>query len=364
MIKEGKKRVMNHNVILSEDINEIATSKIINWEKMKDKTILITGATGLIGSLIVKVILRKNEIDDLNLNMILVSRSEKEVIEKFGNSKYIDYIITSVENFTKINKKVDYIIHAASPTKSKFFIENPVETLETSVIGTRNILEYAKISNASSMVYLSSMEMYGTMNEDNVTEDMLGYIDPLNVRSSYSEGKRISELYCYSYYKEYNVPVKIARIAQTFGAGISKNESRVYKIFADAIINKQDIILKSTGRTIINFSYTVDTVIGIFKIILDGENGEAYNLVSDKTDMTILDSAKWLAKTYGEGKVNVVIDIPKENAGFAPDNNMILSNKKIKKIGWSPRYTLKQGYDRLLKYLKEEKINEEKNNIN
>lgn len=342
------------NSILKEDLEEIVNSPLIDWEKLKSKTILVTGATGLIGSILVKSILLKNELNDLRINLILLVRDQIEAEKIFGKNKYISYIISSVEKYHTQNLKIDYIIHGASPTKSKYFIENPIETCDIAILGTKNILEQAKISKVKSMVYMSSMEMYGTLDSDNVEENMQGYIDPLNERSSYSQGKRTCELYSYCYYKEYNVPVKIARIAQTFGAGINKKENRVYKVFAESILNKNDIILKSNGSTIINFSYTTDTVIGLLYILIKGKNGEAYNLVSEKNNMTILDSAKWLANTYGEGKVNVKIEISDNNEGFAPNNKMVLSNEKLKQIGWNSKYNLKDGYDRLIKYLKED----------
>lgn len=340
------------NKILEEDLNEIANCKIIDWNKLKDKTIMITGATGLIGSLMVKSILKRNREFNNNIKLVLVVRNKEEAEKLFEYNPDIIYIETSIEEYKVINDyNINYIIHGASITKSKMFIEKPVETMDISILGTKNILEQAKNSKIKSMVYMSSMEMYGTMNSNNVTEDDLGYINPLEIRSSYSEGKRVCELYCASYKNEYNVPVKIARIAQTFGAGISPKESRVYKVFADAILNKEDIILKSSGETMINFSYTTDTIIGILKILLDGENGEAYNIVSDYSNMNILESAEWLAQTYGEGKVNVKIEKTSENMGYAPINNMVLSNKKLKSIGWNYKYDLKKGYDRLIRYL-------------
>ena len=347
------------NSILREDIEKIASSNLINWNELKNKKILITGATGLICSIMVRAFCLKNDKNNLNLKMYLLVRNEQDAKAIFGNKDYIEYIEMSIENFKPTNLDVDYIIHAASPTKSKFFIEKPVETLDTAVIGTKNVLDFSKMNKVKSMVYLSSMEMYGVLDAENVTEQDLGYINPLDVRSSYSEGKRICELYCYSYYKEYDIPVKIGRIAQTFGAGVSKNENRVYKVFADAILNKQNIILKSSGSTNINYSYTTDTIIAIIYLLLNGKDGEAYNVVGEKTNMTILDSAKWLAKEFGDGMTNVKIEMPKENVGFAPDNKMILSNEKLKGIGWKSEYTLKQGYERLLKYLKEERANEE-----
>lgn len=342
------------NSILKDDLLEIANTKIVDWEKLRDKKIFITGATGLIGSILVKSILLKNELSNLNIKLKLLVRDKLEAEKIFGSSDEIEYIVSSVEKYNPRNLEIDYIIHGASPTKSKFFIEKPVETIDIAVIGTKNILEQAKISNVKSMVYLSSMEMYGILDCENVDESFQGYIDPLNERSSYSQGKRLCELYCYSYLKEYKIPVKIARLAQTFGPGISRKENRVYKVFADAVIKKENIVLKSRGTTIINFSYTTDAVIGLLCILLNGKNGEAYNVVSDKTNMTILDSANWLAEKYGNGKVNVKVEIPEENAGFAPSNRMVLNNQKLKAIGWKNNINLKQGYDRLIKYLIEE----------
>ena len=273
---------MQMNKILEEDIKKIATSKQIDWKKFKNKNLLITGANGLICSLITRAFLYRDNNLEQNTKLFLSVRSAEKTKELFGESQYIEILESDIEDINKLEiaEKIDYIIHGASPTTSKFFVNNPVETINTAILGTKNILEIAYKNDVKSMVYMSSMEMYGTFYENiNVNEKNLGYINPLDVRSSYSEGKRMCELYSFSYFKEYNVPVKMARIAQTFGPGISKNETRVYKYFLDCILNNQDIILKSTGSTIINFSYTVDTVIGILYILLNGMNGEAYNIV-------------------------------------------------------------------------------------
>ena len=342
------------NSILKEDLEEIASSELIDWKQLENKTLFITGSTGLIGTILVQSILMRNEKYNTNISLILIVRNEEKAKEKFG-TKNITYIESDIIKYNIKDLKIDYIIHAASPTKSKFFVEEPVETLDIAIIGTKKMLEQAKKSNVQSMVYLSSMEMYGVIDSENLTEDMLGYINPLNVRSSYSEGKRICELYSYSYYSKYNVPAKIARIAQTFGAGVSENETRVYKTFVDSILEKKDIIIKTTGTTNINYCYTTDTIIGILYILLNGKNGEAYNLVGEKTNMTIAQSAEWLAEQYGEDKVKVKYEISDDRKQFAPDNTLILSNEKLKLLGWSPKYNLKQGYEKLIKYLQEER---------
>ena len=340
------------NKILEQDIETICSSKLIDWNKIDNHSFFITGATGLIGSLIVKSFIWRNINKNANIKMFLLVRNKKTAIDMLGSGNNIEYLESSIENLN-YNINADYIIHGASPTKSKFFTQNPVETLDISILGTKNVLEIAKNNSVKSMVYLSSMEMYGTMKAQNVTEEKIGEIEILNTRSSYSEGKRIAELYCYSYFSEYNVPVKMCRLAQTFGPGISKNETRVFKYFADCIINKRDIILKSTGETIINYSYTTDTILGILCILINGKNGESYNIVGEKTNMTILESAEWLLKEF-ENKNNRIICECNQKNDFAPDNKMILSNQKIKTLGWKSKISLKEGYKRLIKYIKEE----------
>ena len=341
------------NSILEKDINEINSSQQINWDLIDNHSFLVTGATGVIGTIFVKTLLKRNK----RIKFILPVRSIEKGKRIFGEDNNITFIQTNIENFN-YEERVDYVIHAASPTKSKFFVDFPVQTLDTSILGTKQVLEYCAKKNILSMVYLSSMEMYGVLDKNSAIEEDLGYINPLNERSSYSEGKRVCELYSYSYFKEYNVPVKIARVAMTFGAGILASENRVYTAFCDSILKKEDIVLKSKGDTIINFSYTTDTILGILKILTEGQNGEAYNIVGNPTNMDIKKCAIWLADSYGNGQVNVVFDIPKTNAGFAPSNSIILSNKKLKSIGWEPQVDIKEGYRRLLEYMKEEFYNE------
>lgn len=338
--------------LYNDDLIGVVKSEKIEWSKFKYKTFFITGATGVIGSAITKMLLKANNLLDLNLKIVLLVRNVEKAKMIFGINEEITFVEGSNECFDCQNH-IDYIIHAASPTKSKFFIDYPIETLDSSVVGIKNILELAEKNSIDSMVYLSSMESYGTMSDNNVTEDKLGYIDLFSSRSCYPEGKRVSEMYCYLYSYQKNVPVKIARLAMTFGAGLPKNENRVYKQFADAVINKKDIILKSAGTTVINYVYLSDAIEALFIILQKGENGSAYNIATDPTNMTIKDSAEWLIQTYAPGNA-VIIDDSVEKSGLAPNNNMILNNEKIKALGWVPKYNLTQGYERLIEYLKYE----------
>lgn len=339
------------NSILKKDFSIINDTQFIDWDKIDDHSFLITGATGLLGKLIVMFFQYRNHYFNSNIKMFLVVRDKNKAIQLFGNDKNIEYIVTSIDELDEyLNLNIDYIIHGASPTSSKFFVNNPVETLNTLFIGTQKILDIAHNNRCKSIVFLSSMEMYGVLSNKNVMEDNLGYINNLDIRSSYSEGKRVCELLCYSYMSEYHVPVKICRLSQTFGMGINKNENRVFKQFCESIINNRDIVLKSNGETIINYTYTTDSITAIFKILLDGQNGEAYNVVNDDDIITIKDIATWLVENKSINN-KVIFDIDK-NAGFAPTNKMKLSNYKLKKIGWVPIFSVYEGYERLLEFMK------------
>lgn len=341
------------------DLKEICDSNQIDWNCLKDKTILVTGSTGLIGSLIVKAILLKNKMDHTNIKLILVVRSmnkAKEIFSEFDLSNIIFYE-SSVEDCKNIEENIHFIIHCASPTKSKIFTENPVETMLTISKGSENVLNIAKEKRIESIVNLSSMEVYGEYKCEQVcNEKDLGLISLDRSRNSYPEAKRFGELLFYSYFTEYNVPAKNIRLSQVFGPGIPKNENRVYKQFCDSILNRENIVLHSTGESIMNFCYTVDAIIGIIKVLLEGKSGETYNVAADRTDLTIKDIAYWLIQEYGNDKQKVLFEL--NESYYAVTNRTVLDNSKLKKLGWIPLYSIKDGYDQLLKYLKVEKDND------
>lgn len=331
------------------DLMEILDSEEIKWNEFENRTFLITGGTGLIGSMMTKMLLLRNELYGSNITIYLlvrdIERSSRQ-LQKYRNSDEVQYIESSVENANFTNLNADYIVHTAAPTKSSFFVNNPVETIESIVLGTMNVLKYASKSSVKSIVNVSSMESYGTIESESVSEDHLGIIPLNSVRSSYPEAKRLTELLAYSYSQEYSTNVTSLRLAQTFGAGITENENRVFKYFCDCVLNGEDIVLKSTGETIINFCYLSDAIKAILILLTDGESGETYNASGESYEMTIKDIAEWLIKTHGnENKVIFDID---DTQMFAPVNKMRLNSKKMKQLGWNPRVDIKEAYSRLL----------------
>lgn len=327
-----------NNSIFEEDIKNIIND--FDMSVFDGKTILVTGATGLIGKLCVKSLLNSG----YNTQVIALVRDEEKAKNIFGESKRLTYLVQDINQRINTTRRVDYIIHAASTTSSKDFVEKPVETIYTAINGSRNVLEFAKNKRLEGMVYLSSLEIYGVNEKENIKEEDYGYIDILNPRSSYSESKKMVETMCISYGTEYGVPVKIARLAQTFGAGVSISDNRVFAQFAKAIINKENIILHTKGETKRNYCYTTDTVRGIFTILTKGENNNAYNVANENSYCSISEMAHLLENEYT--KVEYKID--EVNRGYNPTVKIALNTEKLNALGWEAKVDLKEMFDRLI----------------
>ena len=332
--------------VLEEDLQYIANYDL-PYDRLKGKTVLVTGATGLIGVSLVRALLA---IGDIKV-IALVRNAEKAKCiygDKIG--QFLKLHVADVVDKIKIEEAVDYIFHCASVTASKVMIEKPVETLLTSVEGTKNILNLAWEKRCASVVYVSSMEVYGAFDESReVGEETLGYIDPLKVRSNYPESKRLCENLCVAYCSEFGVPVKIARLAQTFGAGILPGENRVFAQFARSAIKGEDIVLHTKGLSEGNYCYTRDCVTGLLTILLKGTDAAAYNVSNPAAHTTIVEMAVLVAEKIAGGKIKVVFDIPQDNAfGYAADTKMKLNSDKLQALGWKPEVGLEEAYQRMI----------------
>ena len=219
------------------------------------------------------------------------------------------------------------------------------------------MLELAR-DNKATLVYLSSMEEYGVPYQPGevMTEDKIGVVNHLNVRSCYPEGKRMCECMCAAYASEYGVETKIVRLAQTFGAGIPLTDNRVSMQFAKSVVEGKDIVLHTEGKSVSNFCYLSDAIAGILTVAAKGEKGEAYNVCNDVETRSIYEIAGLVAEVVAGGRIGVIIDVPEgTNLGYAPDNTMRLCSDKLKGLGWIPMVSMEEGYRRLINYLNENK---------
>ena len=337
------------NTTLNTDISQFVASFPFRQE-MHNKRVLITGATGLIGSTLIRCLLALNE----GIRITAPVRNKEKMKTVLGNlAQDVTCIECDLEtyDFHQIND-VDYIFHCAAPTASSYFVSHPVETARSIWNITDKLLQYAQKHTIYGMVFLSSLEVYGSgLDEHIITEDMQGYWDTQDVRSSYPVAKRAAENLCHLYANEYAIPVKIARLTQTTGAGIDKTDNRVINQFARLAANKQDIILHSTGESARPYCYTIDCVSALIYILLKGVDGEAYNVANKDTYISARSLAEYIRDNF-EPKINVTIDI-NNNMGYAPASKLNLSTAKLEALGWVPRYELHDIIKQLITYYHE-----------
>ncbi len=267
--------MLNLSDILRKDFDELLNMPSINWNALQNKTLLITGASGLIGSNLVNFILYANTKKKSNIKIIAVVRNIEKALAKYISQDNLIFITSNVQDLKEIECEVDYIIHAANPTSSKFFVENPVETINTAIVGTKNLLEIAKNKKIKSFVFLSSMEVYGNPKKGKIIkEDYVAGFDPNVTRNCYPMSKKLCESLCQAYFSEYNVPTKVVRLTQTFGPGVEYNDGRIFAEFMRCVIEKRDIVLKTKGETERCYLYTIDAVSAILTVMLSGKDGE------------------------------------------------------------------------------------------
>lgn len=328
---------------------------------LKGGTYLITGASGFLGGMLVRKLLGSDSFPSEKLKIIGIVRDTHRAEKSFKdiNDSRLVLLEADVRDrdylFSKVNQPVDYVIHCASVTQSEEMIKHPVETADSIVIGTCHILELAYLLHVKSMVFLSSMEVYGAVSDTGKgrSEAELGELSLTSARSSYSLGKRMAEHYCHIYQQEYGIPVKIARLAQIFGKGVRMDDRRVYMQFASAVRNGKDIILKTAGKSLGNYCASDEAIEAILIILNQGENGEVYNVVNEANTICIYDMAEMVINQIAGGQIGIKVE--QENSldtGYAPDTALRMSGEKLRKLGWRPVKGLVQMYKEVLEELK------------
>ncbi len=346
---------MKENKILQEDAEKILNTKL-DLSDIDGKSVFITGATGLIGSSLVRALMVLNNKKQKDINVIALVRDKEKAEQMFSEfivNRKLEIVCNDINKHISLDKTVDYVIHCASVTDSASFVKQPVETIETTLNGLKNILDFSKEKNVAGLVYLSSMEVYGVTNPDleTISEIDYGYLNPMEVRSSYSEGKRMAECICKAYAEQYKMNIKIVRLVQTFGSGVKYNDNRVFAQFARSVIERRDIILHTKGETTRSYCYISDAVEGILYVLLRGVGGEAYNLANTSATISIYDMAKMLADKYEHTEV-VIQEADVKKMGYNPVVKMKMNTDKIQSLGWTPCIGIEEAFERLIESMR------------
>lgn len=328
-----------------ENLNEVIQCDL-PWEKLKYANVLVTGATGLIGSCIVDVLMQLG-----NVNVFAMGRSNEKCKKRFYNyltNSNFKFICHDVSKRLDMNIDFDYIIHAASGSHPTEFNNRPVETMTGNFLGTYNLLEYAKEHKIKRFIYISSGEVYGEARDDvdSVKEDYSGYVNPIKVRSCYPSAKRASETLLISYFSEYGLDSVIARPCHVYGPTMTAEDSRVVAEFIRNAVNGEDIVLRSGGRQIRSYIYVTDAVSAIFYILFLGESSEAYNISNDSV-VSIRELAEIISKVSNS---NIIYG----NDG-ADVNKVVLNSNRLASLGWKSEVRLEEGIIRTIEILKDTK---------
>lgn len=349
------------NTIIQQDLEHIVSSKIINWKKFKNKSVLISGANGMLPSYMVDTLLFLNEKYGYNIKVIaLVRNIEKaqSVFAEFENNTMLEYLVQDVADPINYNGKLHFIIHAASQAAPSYYGVDPVGTFKANTLGTINMLELAKEKRIEGFLFFSTGSVYGDISGERflLDENMTGNVNVLEVRNCYAESKRAGENACVCYNYQYNLPTKIVRIFHTFGPRINLNDGRVFSDFCKNILNNEDIVLKSDGTAKRSFLYVADAVIAYFKILLDGEHAMAYNVGGDEEhEITMRDLSNLLVKLYPEKNLKIVFDIDTDNITYTkmrtPQKQILPNLDRIKLMGWRVETSISDCFKRTIESL-------------
>ena len=336
-----------------QDVEQVANLPIA-WEKLQDKSILISGASGMIASTLIDVLMSRK---DLNVTIFALGRNAekaKKRFEDYWKDSRFTFFPCDINRGIKLPvNQVDFIFHAASNTHPVAYATDPIGTVTTNIIGTYNLLEFGADHGVERFVFASTVEIYGENRGDveKFKETDCGYINCNTMRAGYPESKRAGEALCQAYIKQKGMDIVIPRLSRTYGPTILDSDTKAISQFIKKGVAGEDIVLKSEGTQLYSYSYVTDAVSGVLYCLLYGTCGEAYNIADESSDITLKDLAGIIAQMNGK---QVVFELPDavESAGYSKATKALLDPTKLKNLGWSAQHSMKDGLERTIEILR------------
>lgn len=338
-----------------EDIRETSNADL-PWEKLQDSTVMLSGATGLLGSFLVDVLMYKNEFG-LNCTVYAFGRSKAKAYERFPNWDEDEHLIfvpcdVNMPLHYDHPEKVDFVLHLASNTHPLQYAIDPIGTITTNIIGLQNMLDFAETHHAVRFAFASSNEIYGENRGDTelFNETYCGYINCNTLRAGYPESKRCGEALCQAYKAQKGLDIVIPRFTRSYGPTMLMDDSKAISQFIRKGLVGEDIVLKSAGTQYYSYTYVADAVKGLLYVLLKGRSGEAYNIADEQSDIRLRDLASMIADISG---TKVVFEVPDaaEASGYSIVTKARLDSRKLQKLGWSAECDIRSGLMRTIDIL-------------
>lgn len=344
---------LHRSKLYTEDL-ETALAHVVDVKKLYEKKVLITGATGTIGSFAADALIYLNQKKKADMRILLAGRSVEKLQNQFGSHDNVKYLLYDLNAPIEFDEDVDYVIHAAGNAHPAAFNGDPVGTIVGNVDSTYRLLEYTKNHGGKRFIYVSSGEVYGQgdISLDAFDETYSGYLDVLSPRSCYPLSKRMVENLCASYWKQYGIETVIVRPCHTYGPFMTSSDNRAHTQFLHNALAGEDIVMKSAGTQMRSYNYVADCVAGLLTVLVNGKAGEAYNLANPKARVTIAEFAEKIA-TAEECKVVFKNPTEADVANRSPIPKQVLATEKLEGLGWRPAFGIDLGIRHTLDILKE-----------
>lgn len=334
-----------------------STQDKLSLSDFSGKTIMLSGATGMIGKCMIDLLMCCNDsqVWEKPVEIIALSRDEKRAKERLAQhweKEMFHFMCCDVNHKISECGQVDYVIHAASNTHPLQYSQDSVGTIAANVLGTKNLLDYAVAHGAKRFCFLSSVEIYGENrgDVDRFDEEYLGYLDCNTLRAGYPESKRAGEALCNAYHRTYQLDFVIPRLSRVYGPTMLYSDSKAISQFIKKAAARENIVLKSAGTQLYSYTYVLDAAMGILTVLLQGKTGEAYNISDTESEVTLRQITEWLAEDTG---VKVVFEVPDmaEKSGYSTATKALLDTDKVRLLGFRPKTHMREGLIKTVQFM-------------
>ena len=341
------------------DLDKVMETNFKFIRKLKNKKILITGATGLICSSIVDMLFHSNEVMGNETEIYIAARNREKVLNRFNKwkeSPFFHYVPYDARKQNELPMQVDFVIHGACNATPQKFQTKPVDTMIDNILGLYELLRYGMSVDTENILFISSSEVYGRKNNlQPFSENEYGYLDILNDRAAYPSSKRATESLCIAFSNEYGIKTTIVRPGHIYGPTANRSDNRISSLFAFQAADGENLVLKSYGKQIRSYCYMLDCASAIIAVLVEGKDKNAYNISNSKSIVSIKYMAELLAE---KAKVNIYFEKPsrKETKVFNPMDNSSLNSEKIESLGWKGVFDAETGFEHTINIIREGRL--------